>query len=184
MEITEFLASYSGIMAKLGQMGKVKTNLLNKKNTAAALERWQSIPADEIARLDQEIGSAEVINKSIVFTQTALLYNAVGVLNIVPVKDIVWMYPHVVTQRMNFIPYNKMHQLYIMERSGEMHNIQIAQTGGFSKKQPAVDFIDKFKATVDPVRPGIVYGFSDDANRLFHQNLQQAVEMVDQRSGL
>ena len=184
MEITEYLASYSGIISKVGQMGKVKTNLLNKKNTAAALERWQTLSAEELSRLDQEIGSAEVIYKSITFTQTALLYNSVGVLNVVPVKDIIWMYPHVVTQRMNFIPYNKMHQIYIMERSGEMHNIQVAQTGGFSKKQPGVDFIDKFKATVDPVRPGIVYGFSDDANRLFHQNLQQAVEMVDQRSGL
>ena len=183
MEITEYLASYSGIMAKVGQMGKVKTNLVNKKLTAQALESWQRLSAEELARIDQEIGSAEVFNKCMTFTSSAVIYNNLGALYVVPVKDILWVFPYVVTQRMNFIPYNKIHQIRIVDRTGDEHVIIIGNTGGFSKKEPAVDILQKMSAAMTPVRPVIVFGYSEDANRLFHGNLQQGIAMVDQRSG-
>ena len=182
MEITEYLAQFHGITAKIAQMGKVKPNFLNKKNYEAALERWKTLSGEELTRLDQEIGSAEVIYKSFVYTPTALCYNTVGVLNVIPVKDILWIYPRVFTQRMNFIPYNKMHQILVLERSGEYHVIQVASTGGFSKKDPAGDIIQKMAQTIKPVRPGIVFGYSKEIEAYFSGDLQQAAAEIDRRS--
>lgn len=182
MEITEYLAQYPGITAKIAQMGKVKSNFLNKKNHEEALARWRTLSAEELTRLDQEIGSAEVIYKSFIFTPTALCYNAVGVLNVIPVKDILWIYPRIFTQRMNFIPYNKMHQLIVLERSGEYHNIQVAQTGGFSKKEPASEILRKIEQVTKPVRQGIVFGYSDEIESFFSGDLQQIAASIDQRS--
>ena len=106
------------------------------------------LSAEELARIDQEIGSAEVFNKCMTFTSSAVIYNNLGALYVVPVKDILWVFPYVVTQRMNFIPYNKIHQIRIVDRTGDEHVIIIGNTGGFSKKEPAVDILKAYGAEI------------------------------------
>ncbi len=179
MDLNEEISRYPGIMEKVKQLGKVKENFLNKKRMAEAIELWQRFTPEELAQLDREMASASILMKAAVITPTAVCYYSIGVFFAIPVRDVVWVYPRIVKESMNFIPTGKIHQVFLAERNGEQHIIAQLSTGIFNKMTPANDAIGEIKSVLDPVRKGIIYGYSDDIYRWFYSDLEAAAAKID-----
>ena len=179
MDLNEEISRYPGIAGKVNQLGKVKENFLNKKNMAEAIALWQRFTPEELEQLDREMEDAKILMKAAVVTPTAVCFYLLGVFYAIPVRDIVWIYPRIVKETMNFIPTGKIHQVFVMERNGEQHIIAQLSTGVFNKATPAEDAIDDIYRVLDTVRKGIVYGYSDETYRWFYSNLEAAAAKVD-----
>ena len=179
MDLLEEINRYPGIADKVNKLGKVKGNLLNKKLMAEAVELWQRFTPEELSQLDKEIGNAEILMKAAIITPTAVCYYSMGVFFAIPVRDVMWVYPRIVKESMYFIPTGKIHQIFLMERNGEQHIICQLSTGAFNKITPANDGIDFIRKVLDPVRKGIVYGYSKEINNWFYGNLKAATAKVD-----
>lgn len=182
MDLNEELSRYPNIAEKAKQMGKIKEGFFNKKRYAEAVELWQRFSEEELEQLNQEIANAEILLKTTVVTPTALCYFSVNVFFVIPVRDIVWAYTRIIKESMNFIPTGKRHQIFLMERSGEQHLICEKSTGPFTKKTPAGEALGEIKRILDPVRPGIVYGYSDEIYSWFCSDLRGAVAQIDAES--
>ena len=182
MDMNELLAQYPAIAQKAAQLGKIKQSPFNKKSYAKSLERWNSFFPEELAKLNDEIGSAEIVMKKAVFTPTAVCYLSEGCFQCIPVRDIIWVYSSVIKESMNFIPTGKIHQVRLMERSGEHHIVCVQQTGPFTKKTPATDAVGQTTAILDTVRPGIIYGYSKEIEAFCVGNLAAACTRVDENS--
>ena len=184
MNLIEEISRYPGIMDKAKQLGKVKENFLNKKLMAEATELWQRFTPEELAQLDREMGNASILMKMAIITPTAVCYYNLGAFFAIPVRDVVWVYPRIVKETMNFIPTGKIHQLFLMERNGEQHIIGQLSTGPFNKATLAADGLESVRSILNPVRKGIVYGYSGDLNRWFYSDLQAAAAKVDEDSAV
>ena len=178
-DINELFAQYPGIAAKAAQMGKIKVNMINKKNFAHSIEQWNRFTPEELAKFESEIAGAEIIGKSMVYTPTAICYTSIGCLHVIPVREIVWIFPYVIKESMNFIPTGKEHQLRLLEKNGEQHLLCQLRTNGFSKKTPAVEVLEQMKTVFDTVRPGIFYGYSKELEQFCNTNLPAAAAQVD-----
>ncbi|MCR5701338.1 MAG: hypothetical protein K6G76_04235 [Lachnospiraceae bacterium] len=184
MDLNEEISRYPGIMDKVKQLGKVKENFLNKKRMAEAVELWQRFTPEELEQLEREIQDAPILMKTAVITPTAICYYSIGVFFAVPVKDIVWAYPRIIKESMNFIPTGKRHQIFLMERNGEQHLICQASTGPITKKTPASDALEYMQSVVGPVRKGIIYGYSDEIYNWFYGDLEAAAARIDEDSAM
>ena len=81
---------------------------------------------------------------------------------------------------MNFIPTGKIHQVRLVDRSGEMHIVCAQNTNAFTKKTPATDAIGNMKTMLDTTRPGIFYGYSKELEQFVFGNLPGACAQVDE----
>ena len=181
-DLNVLIAQYPAIAAKAAELGKIKQGMLNKKQYALALEQWKSFTPEELSKLNSEIASAPVVMKKAVFTQTAVCYNSESVFHCVPVKDLVWAHASVIKESMNFIPTNKVHQLWLMDRNGSHFLVAVQNTGAFSKKTPAQDAINSLSELLKPVRPGIIYGYSKEIEAFCCSNPMAAAQKVDEAS--
>lgn len=182
MDMNELLAQYPAIAEKAAQLGKIKEGPFNKKATAKSIEEWNSFFPEELQKLNAEFATAEIVMKKAVFTPTALCYYESGCFHCIPVRDVVWVYAYVIKESMNFIPTGKVHQIRVIDRSGEMHIVATQNTGPFTKKTPATDEIGKMKTMLDQVRPGIIYGYSKEIEQFVFGNLPAACAQVDNAS--
>ena len=184
MDLIEEISLYPGIMDKVKQLGKVKGNFMNKKLMAEATELWQRFTPEELDRLDREIEDAPIIMKSAVITPTAVCYYSIGVFFAVPVRDIIWMYPRLIKESMNFIPTGKRHQIFMMERNGDQHLVCQQNTLPFTRKTPANDALEYIQSVLDRVRKGIFYGYSKDLSKWICSNPLAAAAQVDAESAM
>lgn len=183
-DMNVLISQYPAIAAKAAEIGKIKQGMLNKKQYAQSIEQWKSFTPEELAKLNSEIASAPVVMKKAVFTQTAICYNSESVFHCVPVKDLVWVYARVVKESMNFIPTNKLHQLWMMDRNGSHFLVAMLNTGAFSKKAPASDAVESMAQLLKPVRPGIIFGYSKEIEAFCNSNPAAAAQKVDTDSQL
>ena len=182
MNMQEVFSSYPAIADKAAQTGKIKPNVLTKKAFANADEQWNRLFPEELDRLNSEIAGAELFMKKAYCTQTAICYNSIGCFFVIPVKDIIWVYARIVKESMNFIPTGKIHQVWIVDRSGERYLICDTHTGPFGKADPAGDVIKQIQSILDPVRPGIFYGYTKELEAFVGGNLPGAAAQVDNAS--
>ncbi|MBP5417090.1 MAG: hypothetical protein J6Y58_06145 [Clostridiales bacterium] len=182
MDMNDAIAQYPAIAAKVAQIGKIKQGHLNKKAYARSIEEWNSFMPEELAKLNQEFESAEIVMKRAVFTPTAVCYLSEGCFHCIPARDIIWVYAYVIKESMNLIPTGKEHQVRIIDRSGEMHIVCTSRTGPFTKKTPATDAIGNLKTMLDASRPGILYGYSKELEQFVFGNLPAACAKVDEDS--
>lgn len=182
MELEQIFAMYPAIGMKAAEMGKFKQGKLNKKAWANAAESWDRMFPEDLAKLNAEIQSASVINKSLIATPTAVLCKEFGSLYCFPVRDIIWVYPFVFTQKMNFIPYSKTHYVRILERNGNECSITVGQCGGFSKKPISNDAMASIQQVISLYRPGIIFGYSQEIENFVRGNLAGAAAYVDEKS--
>lgn len=177
------LTNYPNLNNLANSMGGVRKAALNKKLLENADNSWRRFSQEEVVRLEQEVKFAKPVMKGFV-TQTAVLYMNNHALFAIPVKDIIWVYVSTTTMKMNFIPYNKVHNLFVVTRDGEVHNIGTANTGGFSKKRPCDPAVAELQSILSTVRPGIIYGYSDQIASAVHSNPTAVAQEVDMRSGV
>ncbi|MBR2750143.1 MAG: hypothetical protein IKD90_03315 [Clostridiales bacterium] len=182
MNMQEVFSNYPQIADKAAQTGKIKPNVLTKKAFANADEQWNRLFPEELAKLNDEIANAELYFKKAYCTPTAICYNSVGCFFVIPVKDIIWVYVRVVKESMNFIPTGKIHQIWVVDRSGETYLICDKNTGPFTKQSPAEEVLQQMKSIMDPVRPGIFYGYSKELEAFVRGNLPGAAAQVDNAS--
>ncbi|MBR6254844.1 MAG: hypothetical protein IKR22_05360 [Clostridiales bacterium] len=182
MDMNELIAQYPAIAEKAAQLGKIKESRFNKKAYARSIDEWNSFFPEELQKLNEEFANAEIVMKKAVFTPTAVCYLDLSCFHCIPVRDIIWVYAYVIKESMNFIPTGKIHQIRVIDRSGEMHIVATQNTGPFTKKTPATDEIAKLKAMIDPVRPGVIYGYSKEIEQFVFGNLPAACEKVDNAS--
>lgn len=183
MEIEQLFAQYPAIAAKVeNELGKIKQGKLNKKSWAASVESWDRMFPEDLQKLNAEITSAKVYFKTMIVTSTAILIKEFNALICIPVRDLIWLYPQVTTQRMYFIPTAKYHHIRTVERSGDVHVIPVGQTGGFSKKPLGTDIMNEIKQVIAPARPGMFFGYSKDIESFVFGNTAAAAAQVDEKS--
>lgn len=172
---------YPNINNIANELGGIKQSKFNKKEFARAEESWAHLTPDEISRIDQEAQYATKIMSSYVMP-SAIIYMDSRALVVVPVKDIVWVYGHVTTTRVNLIPTSKNHAVMLLTRYGKGHVLGSVNTIAFSRKKPCDDAIAQIRQIIFPYRKGIIYGYSDDIQKFFKGNFAAAVREVDARS--
>lgn len=189
-------SKYNNINEKVKKFGGVKRVVLNKDLLEEAEKSWEQFTPEEISLIDEEFPTAlqvflpkkiygamlsGSICTSIITSKAICIYNRYT-FTAIPVKDILWIYPDIFTQKMNFIPYNKTHSLILLARNGKRYTLGSVSTGGFSRKKPASEELEKIRNVLDKYRKGIIYGYTDEINNMFALNFGKAIEMVDANS--
>ena len=172
---------YPNIANLANQLGKVKQTVFNKKKFAQAEEFWNRMTPEELNYMNQEAaGAVRVMNCFV--TPNYLFVLDTAVFYVVPVRDMVWMYTTVLTQKMNFIPYNKLHNLLLMDRNGNTYTLGTKNTGGFSKKTPCDDALKQVYSIVCQQRRGLIAGWTQQVADAVSNNFMAVVQSVDANS--
>ena len=172
---------YTNIEQKVKELGGIKSSVFNKKIFEAANEYWNNLSDTDKMTINNEILTAPMFYKTIVTSCAICIYNSKSFV-IIPIKDIMWIYNNIFTQCMYFIPYNKTHTLFLVDRYNRSYTIGVKNTGGFSKKNPNEEIIIKLRELLYPKRNGIVFGYNPEIANLFSKNFSEAVRMVDEKS--
>lgn len=172
---------YPNISASATTLGGIKKTVFNKKALAEAEASWDSLSAEDVMHIEQQIPHATRILSSYVMPYAVCVYQA-HTYTVIPVRDVLWFYVRVVKQSVNFVPTSKEHYIEMLARNGKFYTLGQISTGGFSKKEPGAEALETIRQLLLPYRAGIVYGYSDEINNFFHQSFAQAVQMVDQKS--
>lgn len=178
--MTDF-SRFPAISQTIANLGGIKETKFNKKAIAEMDSSWAALSEQEIMMIDQSLPSGKKVINMIVVPTAILVYRS-HALVVFPTKDIIWMYPHIVTQKMNFIPTSKMHSIRILFRSGNVEVSDLINTGGFSKKTPADDALAEIANIVKPSYPGIYIGWSDEIANAASNNFPALVASVDQNN--
>ncbi len=173
--------SYPNIAALAEILGGVKQTAFNKKSYAKAEESWNRLGPDELSYINGAAATAVRILDCYV-TPYYILHMNLHAFYVIPVRDVIWMYTSVVTNRMNFIPYNKTHTLFLVDRAGESHALGMKNTGGFSKKTPCGDAMDQIVQIIAPQRRGMLVGWSEQISAAVQNNFAGVVQSVDANS--
>lgn len=173
--------SYPNIANLANQLGKVKQTVFNKKKYAKAEADWNSLSVEELNIINQEAaGAVRVMNCFV--TPNYLFVLEMAVFYVVPVRNMVWIYTSVLTQKMNFIPYNKIHNLFLIDRNGESYTLGTKNTGGFSKKTPCDDAMKQIVNIVWQQRKGLIVGWTKQVEDAIANNFVGVLQMVDSKS--
>lgn len=173
--------NYPNIANLSNQLGKVKQTVFNKKKYAQAEEFWNSLSVEELNIINQEAaGAVRAMNCFV--TPNYLFVLDMAVFYIVPVRNMVWIYTSVFTQKMNFIPYNKIHNLLLVDRNGVTYTLGTKNTGGFSKKVPCDDAMRQIVNIVWPQRKGLIVGWTKQAQDAISENFIGVLQTVDAKS--
>lgn len=172
---------YPNIAALADMLGGEKRTSFNKKKHIKAEESWKRLGPDELSYINAAAPTAVRILDCYV-TPYYILHMDMRAFFVRPVRDLVWMYTSVLTNRMNFIPYNKTHNLFIVDREGELHTLGTKSTGGFSKKTPCDDAMRQMLQIIAPQRKGLLIGWSDQLSTAVRSNLASVVQSVDANS--
>lgn len=163
-------------------LGGVKETKFNKKAISEMDNSWARLTEQEIMMIEQSLPMGRKVLNTYVVPTAILVYRSHALI-VVPAKDIVWMYAHIFTQKMNFIPTSKMHTVRILTRTGEMEMLNSITTGGFSKKTPADDAIAEIASIIRPYYPGIYTGWSEEIANAVANNFPALVAAVDAGNG-
>ncbi len=169
---------YPRINGYIQSKGGVKRGAFNKKAYDSGMESWNKLSYEEYQRLETEVDRGFKIFDALV-TPTAIIITRQKTAKVIPVRDIVWMYTRVVTNRYNFIPTSKTHNILLMDRYGEYETLGFTTTGGFSKKTPADIALQTIRTITELTRKGIVYGYNDELAKNVQNDLQGFVAYVD-----
>lgn len=174
--------AYPNIAALAELLGGAKQTAFNKKNYAKAEEGWNKLGPDELMYINTAAPTAVRILDCYITPYYILHMNA-HAFHVIPVRDTIWLYTSIVTNRMNFIPYNKTHTLLLMDRLGETHTLGMRTTGGFSKKTPCDDAMRQLVQIIGQQRRGMLIGWSQQIAEAVKNNFFGVVQSVDAKSG-
>lgn len=169
---------YSNINKKVKKFGGVKKALFNSERLEEAEKSWEQFLPEELEIIDKEFPTALQVFSSVITSKALCVYDA-HTFTAIPVKDILWVYCDILTQKLNFIPYSKIHSIMLLARDGKRYNIGSMTTGGFTKKMPANEKIEQIHKFLEQYRKGIVYGYDNDLYQMFSLNFGKAIEMLD-----
>ena len=172
---------YPNINTRVMGFGGVKKTAFNKKLLEKAEQSWNMMYPEELMRLEQEIPYALEICNSLV-TPTAICIYQSHTFTVVPVRDVIWFYGHILKQSTTFIPTPKIHTLYVIDRYGHQFSMGQTTTVALSKKTPADEAIAKIQNLLFPYRRGIVFGYSEEFANIVSNNLPYAAQIVDANS--
>ncbi len=173
--------NYPNIASLAKQLGKVKRTAFNKKKFDKNEIFWNSLSSDELSAIDREAADAVRVMNCFV-TPNYLFVLDLAVFYLVPVKDAIWIYTTVLTQRMNFIPYNKMHNLILLDRNKNYYTLGTKNTNGFSKKTPCSDAMKQVCEIIYPQRRGLLSGWTEEIEKVVTDNFEAVVQAVDNKS--
>lgn len=173
--------NYPNIANLANQLGKVKQTVFNKKKYAQAESFWNSLSVEDLNAINQEAaGAVRVMNCFV--TPNYVFVLDMAVFYLVPVKDMVWIYVSVLTQKMNFIPYNKIHNLFLIDRNGDSYTLGTKNTNGFSKKTPCSNAMKQIADIVLPQRKGLIVGYTKETADAMKNHFAGLVQTVDTNS--
>lgn len=175
------LSNYPNILNLCNQLGKVRQNAFNKKQYAAAEEQWNRFTPEEKMWINNEAQTAVPVLKCFVSPNYIFALDMAAFF-VIPVRDTIWVYPFVFTSKMNFIPYDKAHSLKLMDRNGRVYTLGEKHTGGFSKKQPCQEAMEKLVNVIWPQRRGLIVGWTEPIAQSINNNFSGIVQAVDTNS--
>ena len=175
--------NYPNILALADKLGGIKKTVLNKKLMEKAEQTWAQLTPEEIAQIEGEAASASQMLRSFIMPTAILKMNrGEHALSAIPVRDIVWVYGNVVTNRVNFIPVTKEHSVEVMTRSGDTYVLGTVSTPAFTKKDVCGNCVQQIQEILEPYRKGIIYGWSEEIMGLVSRDFQAVVQMMDSKS--
>lgn len=178
--MTDF-SRFPNINNVIQAFGGIKETKFNKKAIAAMDRSWAAISEQDIMMIDRVIPTGKRVLNTVVIPAAILVYRAHALI-VIPARDIIWMYSHVVRQSMYFIPTSKMHTVRMHLRSGEVESLDAVTTGGFSKKTPADDAIAEILSVIGQYYPGMLIGWSEELSKAASNNFPALVASVDSKN--
>ncbi len=175
--MTDF-SKYPNLDAYIKSKGGIKEKLLNKAVFAANQGTWDKLSEEELARIEADIPKGQQIFDAMV-TPTAIIFCAVWTAKVVPVRDILWVFTRINKQKMNFITISRIHNLLMLDRNGEWYSLGFKSTGTFSKATPADDALEQVKQIIEPAKPGIIFGYDEDASNWCESHVDLLIEKVE-----
>lgn len=125
-----------------------------------------------LKRLNDEINSVDmtegfgVTSEAMAATQNQLFA--------LPINDVVWIYSHVTTGRIMFVPVASSYDIVVVDRNKRRYYLK-----GKLQKTNQENIINFLQSGLSLTRPGIFYGYSEELNTLFYQSFDRMVEMSD-----
>ncbi len=187
MEFTQ----YPGIEAKRAEMKtkiKDKPPVIGKKLWEYAMKSWKSFTPEQMQQLDYESRTAHYVLPDgfkspyrSYATSVALVVSS-PMFIAVPVQDILWIFPSVIKQSTNLIPTSKEFHLSALSREGYTHTLYQVTKGPISKNDPSQEALENIRRILQPVCPGIIFGWSEQVSRMVDKDFAGLVAYVDQQN--
>ncbi len=172
----------------LAELGLIKEMKLNRKICEELYRNLDRISDEEFRKIDEELPNAVKLH-NVIITPTAIikvsgLKKVKPISNIILTKDLIYVWGATTTMRMYFIPYQKMHVVNMLARTGSSISTDTVSTAAFfSKKNPTGDFIDALRRTIDLDNPGILYGWSKEREKAMSTDINLLINAVDEARG-
>lgn len=169
---------YYNISLVLQSFGGIKEGKLNKKAIAKQDESWLALAPEEIMQIERSIPMGKRVANAYVVPTGVMIFSSKAV-TVIPARNLVWIYPYVFTQKMNFVPASKSHFVRLIDRMGNVHQFEPIVTGGFSKKTPAEDIINEIAPMLRSCYPGIYMGWNEQLAAAVENNFASVIASVD-----
>ncbi len=143
---------------------------LTRRNTAK--KSLSHFSESGLARLNNEIDTAEktegfgVTSEALVAVQNQLFA--------LPINDVVWIYPHVTTGKIMFIPVANSYDIVVVDRNKKRYYLK-----GKLQKTDQAFILNFLQNKLFCVREGVFFGFTEENQNLFFQDFDRMVAVSD-----
>lgn len=143
---------------------------LTRRNTAK--KSLSHFSESGLARLNDEIDTVEktegfgVTSEALVAVQNQLFA--------LPINDVVWIYPHVTTGRIMFIPVASSYDIVVVDRNKTRYYLK-----GKLQKTDQAFILNFLQNKLFCVREGVFFGFTEENQNLFFQDFDRMVAVSD-----
>lgn len=145
------------------------TSLILKHIASKYISRFTP---DELARINYDLETAKMDN-GVGVTRDAVI-SANGRFFLYPVKNILWIYNHVMTTSLNgVIPVSKDTNLVICGTDGKRYFVRI------KNKSDVITFLFN---ELQPYKKSIVYGYNDALDMMYKTNIYEFIELCNERA--
>lgn len=137
-------------------------------------EIWKRFNAQEIDRIHQQAPTAKHLGPLLV-TQDAVVYLSGGINIVLPIRDIVWIYPHEVTWHKGMLR-NASESICIVLRDKTTHEVLKHSASEHKATEEGLRFLQE---SLQEQRPHLLCGHSDERKGLYKSQFQRMVKAAD-----
>lgn len=161
-----------GLLGAVGLVGYTLWRMQdsNRHPIMQALKRFGE-PETVVREIESEMAmSAQPVTKHVKVTKHWLMYHQVGIMRIVKLDDLVWMYQKVTQRRVNGVPAGKTYEVILYDRHGKLTTIQGKEN----------DMLTVLNAVLQRV-PWTITGYSAELDKAWRKDRALMISAVDVR---
>lgn len=161
-----------GLLGAVGLVGYTLWRMQDSKRhpIMKALKRFGE-PETVVREIEGEMAmSSQPVTKHVKVTRHWLMYHQGGILRIVKLDDLVWMYQKVTQRRVNGVPAGKTYEAILYDKHGKLTTVQ-------GKQQD----IEATLSAVYQRAPWVITGYSAELDKAWRKDRASMISAVDAR---